>query len=137
MAGKIPRSPRSDLLDAQIGARIRARRLARKLSQTDLGKALGVTFQQIQKYEKGVNRVAGSRLVRLCSVLQVRPEQLLGNGTGIYTDDPDLLQLLGDSNMTKMLVELHRLPKSKRMALLEVLRTIARVIQAPAGGKGI
>ena len=58
-------------MDAYISARMRERRLALKMTQEDLGKALGVSFQQIQKYEKGVNRVSASRLYEICKVLNV------------------------------------------------------------------
>ena len=60
-----------DPKDAEIGRRIRARRLERGLSQTELGTRLGVTFQQVQKYEKGVNRVGAGRLQRVAEVLEV------------------------------------------------------------------
>src|SRR4051795_8296778 len=62
---------RGDPRDAEIGKRIRARRLERGLSQTELGQRLGVTFQQIQKYEKGANRVGAGRLQRIAEVLDV------------------------------------------------------------------
>jgi transcriptional regulator with XRE-family HTH domain len=57
--------------DFEIGRRIRALRLERGLSQTKLGTLVGVTFQQIQKYEKGTNRVASGRLQRLSNALNV------------------------------------------------------------------
>jgi len=60
-----------DARDAEIGRRIRALRLERGLSQTDLGNMLGVTFQQIQKYERGANRVAAGRLQRVAESLEV------------------------------------------------------------------
>jgi transcriptional regulator with XRE-family HTH domain len=60
-----------DARDGEIGRRMRALRLERGLSQTDLGKQLGVTFQQIQKYEKGANRVAAGRLQRVAEALGV------------------------------------------------------------------
>lgn len=60
-----------DPRDAEIGKRIRALRLERGLSQTELGNLLGVTFQQIQKYEKGANRVAAGRLQRVAEALEV------------------------------------------------------------------
>jgi transcriptional regulator with XRE-family HTH domain len=60
-----------DPRDAEIGRRIRALRLERGLSQTELGNLLGVTFQQIQKYEKGANRVAAGRLQRVAEALDV------------------------------------------------------------------
>jgi transcriptional regulator with XRE-family HTH domain len=65
-------SPRSaNSIDEYIGARMRERRDALNISQTDLGKKLGVSFQQIQKYEKGVNRVSAGRLFDICKVLNV------------------------------------------------------------------
>ena len=63
------KSPNS--VDRHVGARIRMRRLMLTLSQTQLGDALGLTFQQVQKYEKGTNRVGASRLQHIASILQV------------------------------------------------------------------
>jgi transcriptional regulator with XRE-family HTH domain len=60
-----------DPRDIEIGRRIRALRLERGLSQTELGNLLGITFQQIQKYEKGANRVAAGRLQRIAEALDV------------------------------------------------------------------
>jgi transcriptional regulator with XRE-family HTH domain len=60
-----------DPVDRHVGARIRMRRLMLKLSQIQLGDALGLTFQQVQKYEKGANRVGASRLQHIASILQV------------------------------------------------------------------
>lgn len=60
-----------DATDASVGERIRSQRLLRHLSQTELGKKVGITFQQIQKYEKGVNRVGAGRLQRIAEVLDV------------------------------------------------------------------
>jgi transcriptional regulator with XRE-family HTH domain len=57
--------------DRYVGARLRMRRLMLDKSQNDIAKALGLTFQQVQKYEKGANRISASRLQRLCGVLQV------------------------------------------------------------------
>lgn len=66
MARKSP-----DPVDRHVGARIRMRRLMLKCSQTKLADALGITFQQVQKYEKGTNRVGASRLQHIASILQV------------------------------------------------------------------
>jgi transcriptional regulator with XRE-family HTH domain len=55
--------------DVEVGQRIRARRMAQGMSQTELGNLLGVTFQQVQKYEKGVNRIAASRLFDIAGAL--------------------------------------------------------------------
>ena len=62
---------RSDPYDAEVGRRIRERRMARQMSQMDLAGRLGVTFQQVQKYEKGTNRVAAGRLNRIAHILNV------------------------------------------------------------------
>jgi transcriptional regulator with XRE-family HTH domain len=60
-------------IDRHVGARLRMQRLLRGFSQTKLGEALEVTFQQIQKYEKGANRIGASRLQQLARVLEVTP----------------------------------------------------------------
>ena len=58
-------------VDMYVGNRVRMRRLMLDLSQTRLADALGVTFQQVQKYEKGVNRISASRLQQMSQTLQV------------------------------------------------------------------
>jgi transcriptional regulator with XRE-family HTH domain len=60
-----------DPIDKHVGDRLRARRILLGLSQTSLGKAVGLTFQQIQKYERGKNRVSASALFRLSRALDV------------------------------------------------------------------
>jgi transcriptional regulator with XRE-family HTH domain len=66
---KSPKSPGS--VDEYIGARMRKGRLAFNMSQESLGDVLGVSFQQIQKYEKGANRVSAARLFEICEALEV------------------------------------------------------------------
>jgi transcriptional regulator with XRE-family HTH domain len=66
--------------DIAIGERIRARRNQVEMSQEELGGALGVSFQQIQKYEKGVNRLSSGRLIQLADVLQCSVTDLIGSG---------------------------------------------------------
>jgi transcriptional regulator with XRE-family HTH domain len=58
-------------IDKHVGARVRMRRLMLNMSQSEIADALGLTFQQIQKHEKGSNRISASRLHQMCSVLQV------------------------------------------------------------------
>ena len=57
--------------DKHVGARVRMRRLMLEMSQEKLGHALGLTFQQVQKYEKGTNRIGASRLQHISHILQV------------------------------------------------------------------
>ncbi|HWJ74892.1 MAG TPA: helix-turn-helix domain-containing protein [Kaistia sp.] len=58
-------------IDVHVGGRVRLRRMMQNMSQEKLGESLGITFQQIQKYEKGTNRIGASRLQNISSVLQV------------------------------------------------------------------
>src|SRR5579863_7523643 len=60
-------------IDKHVGARLRMRRVLVGMSQEKLGDALNITFQQIQKYEKGANRIGASRLQELARILQVPP----------------------------------------------------------------
>ena len=64
-------SKKPDLIDVEVGQRIRIQRLAAGLSQSELAERIGVTFQQIQKYEKGMNRVGAGRLTNIARVLNV------------------------------------------------------------------
>ncbi|MDE2029355.1 MAG: helix-turn-helix domain-containing protein [Alphaproteobacteria bacterium] len=65
------RSENPDPVDVHVGGRMRVRRNLVGLSQEQLGKALGLTFQQIQKYERGVNRMGSSRLFHISQILSV------------------------------------------------------------------
>src|SRR2546421_10269803 len=65
--GKPPAKRRATAEDVAIGQKLRALRLDRGLSQGDLGYLVGVTFQQLQKYEKGVNRISAGRPVRVAA----------------------------------------------------------------------
>ena len=67
--------------DVQVGYRVRAQRMAHGMSQEALGKALGVTFQQVQKYEKGTNRISAGGLMNIAKVLNVSVHTLIGEGT--------------------------------------------------------
>lgn len=84
-------------IDVEIGQAVRAIRTVRGVSQTTLGEALGITFQQIQKYESGRNRLSVSSLVRVCKVLQCSPMDIIG----AQFDQP--------SDMTSLSAEIGRL----------------------------
>jgi transcriptional regulator with XRE-family HTH domain len=75
------RSP--DPIDKQVGQAIRAHRLMAKMSQTDLADQVGVTFQQIQKYERGMNRVGAGRLSRIARVFNIDVAALFGSQTTV------------------------------------------------------
>ncbi|BAQ16962.1 helix-turn-helix domain-containing protein [Methyloceanibacter caenitepidi] len=71
MDGRRERPKKTGPVDGHVGRRIRLRRMQVGLSQTDLGDALGLTFQQIQKYENGANRIGAGRLVEIAAVLGI------------------------------------------------------------------
>src|SRR5215469_3719072 len=76
MAGRLqlPRKNTPNLTDQHVGARVRMRRKIVAMSQEKLGAALGLTFQQVQKYEKGATRISASRLQQMSDILQVPVE---------------------------------------------------------------
>jgi transcriptional regulator with XRE-family HTH domain len=94
---------RANAIDIHVGARIRMRRAILGMSQEKLGDALGVTFQQVQKYEKGTNRVGASRLQAIADTLKVAPafffEEAPGAGTApeITGEASDIQQFLATS----------------------------------------
>ena len=72
-------------VDKYVGSRVRMRRIMLGMSQEKLGEALGLTFQQIQKYEKGTNRVGASRIQQISEILQVPVSFLFEGSPGIST----------------------------------------------------
>src|SRR5262252_5819650 len=67
----LPRKKAPSPIDKHVGSRVRMRRIMLAMSQEKLGAALGLTFQQVQKYEKGTNRIGASRLQQISHILQV------------------------------------------------------------------
>lgn len=89
----MPRTKSEDIgpnpVDIYVGSKVKARRLILGLSQEELANAIGLTFQQVQKYERGTNRISVSRLVDICRVLKVSTEYFFdaaafgGNGAPV------------------------------------------------------
>jgi transcriptional regulator with XRE-family HTH domain len=75
-------------VDKYVGSRVRMRRIMLGMSQEKLGEALGLTFQQVQKYEKGTNRVGASRIQQISEILQV-PVSFLFEGGPTGTANAD------------------------------------------------
>ena len=82
-------------IDVQVGSRVRLRRTLLGLNQTQLGERLGLTFQQIQKYERGVNRISASRLYQMSHILDVPVSSFfddLDEGASAWSPDDILLK---------------------------------------------
>ena len=78
MAGKKPNP-----IDAHVGSRVRLRRMLLGMSQERLGESMGLTFQQVQKYEKGANRIGASRLFHISKILDVPVGVFFEEGLGM------------------------------------------------------
>ena len=85
-------------IDVHVGSRIRLRRTMLSMSQEKLGEALGITFQQIQKYEKGTNRVGASRLQNISSVLNVPASFFFEDAPGEMPSDQNGMAEANSSN---------------------------------------
>jgi transcriptional regulator with XRE-family HTH domain len=78
-------------VDKHVGSRVRMRRMMLTMSQEKLGDALGLTFQQVQKYEKGTNRIGASRLQQISQILQVSVSFFFEGAPNTHVD-PDGMQ---------------------------------------------
>lgn len=85
-------------IDIHVGSRIRLRRTMLGMSQEKLGESLGITFQQIQKYEKGTNRVGASRLQNISSILNVPVSFFFEDAPGDHSSTPGGLEEASSSN---------------------------------------
>ena len=74
----MPGSRKTDAYDREVGLRVRTLRISRRMSQSGLGDRLGITFQQIQKYESGSNRIGAGRLQRIAEIFEVPVAALFG-----------------------------------------------------------
>ena len=117
---EIRRKPKSGALDAVLGQRIRALRRERGLSQSALAGQVGMTFQQVQKYENGVNRISALTLVRLAEALSVSPTTLLNHLDGSTPASPA-------SETEQLMADFSRIRSPEvRSAILAVVAGLAR-----------
>ncbi|WP_024513686.1 helix-turn-helix transcriptional regulator [Bradyrhizobium sp. Tv2a-2] len=92
-----------DPLDAMVGAKIRVIRVSRGLSQSDLADQIGITFQQVQKYEKGANRVGASRLSQIATVLGISVGELFEQSRQRPGDSDSPFKLLVEPGAVRVL----------------------------------
>lgn len=119
--------PSTTAFDRRLGTRIRVLRLAARMSQSDLGQALGVTFQQVQKYEKGTNRVSASRLSQLAVALRVPLASLLEADAAL--DDVELAAAFGTPEGVRLALAFQRI---RDPALRQAIVTL---VQAAGGAE--
>jgi transcriptional regulator with XRE-family HTH domain len=98
----MPGSKKADSRDRAVAVRVRALRLARGMSQAELGGLIGVTFQQVQKYETGVNRIGAGRLQRIAEIFDVPLAALFGSPQLGRKGGADPLQALGTAGAARL-----------------------------------
>jgi transcriptional regulator with XRE-family HTH domain len=113
-------------VDGIVGRNIRVHRLVKGLTQEELGEKLGVTFQQIQKYEKGTNRVGSGRLYGIADILEVPVAAFFEGGeTKSKSRNSSPYDLLADPVSLRMVQAFSRISNSKaRRAVLALVETI-------------
>src|SRR5690349_8164079 len=114
-----------DPTDVAVGARIRLARKMRGRSQQALAGAIGVSFQQVQKYESGANRVSASMLARIAAELKVPVAGLFGAVEAAPQVDDDLAAILGEPGALKLLRGYSRLPRNCRAPLVSLVEALA------------
>ena len=109
-------------IDVEVGANLREYRIRAGLSQTDLGTKIGVTFQQIQKYEKGLNAIATARLPAICEVLNISPNDLYGSLYKKGKPREPAPQM--SSFAVKLALAIDGLSRGKRVAIAGLIQTL-------------
>jgi transcriptional regulator with XRE-family HTH domain len=107
-------------VDREVGARIRQARLVKGWSQTKLGDALGITFQQIQKYEKGINRVGAGRLQEIADHLDTTVTTLFGH----RTDGEEPAPLIDTLALRKLVMMIKSMTPRQQHALQKIAETL-------------
>ena len=115
-------------MDIALGAAVRIRRRTMGISQEALADQCGVSFQQIQKYENGANRISFSRLVQIARALKCRVVDLmdvLDSPDRETSGDLDMLTRMRTPGALELLAAYEKLPADSRSSLISFLRTLA------------
>jgi len=123
---KHKRARRADRRDAEVGRRVRSRRLECRLSQTELADEIGVVFQQVHKYENGTTRIGASRLEKISQKLGVPISFFFDNIDGTSTVAPrdpkkgkdSVFELVQTSGAVRIVKAFHRIQSPKVRAML-------------------
>jgi transcriptional regulator with XRE-family HTH domain len=121
-----------DPIDIEVGARIRVRRKYLSLSQSALAQALGLTFQQVQKYERGANRVSASMLVKIAAKLETTVGALVGEND-VDRHSHDVYQKLASPGALELLESYVKMPDPEaRRAVVTLIKVLAGGVKTPA-----
>ena len=132
MSTSVPKPRQTIEADRIVGLRITTLRKARGLSQTALGTAVGVTFQQVQKYEKGLNRVGAGRLSEIAHLLEVPVSAFFEEADGAtaqkQTEVVDFLRVHGAVDLLRAFATIE--DDQLRRKVLAIVRSVARTVSA-------
>jgi transcriptional regulator with XRE-family HTH domain len=111
-------------VDVIVGSRVRVARLQREMSQATLAQRLGISFQQVQKYERGSNRMSASTLVAIATLLGVSPGSLL---EGMEPGQAGALDVsaLGAPGVHDLVAAYAKLPEPQQRAMVRLVRSLA------------
>lgn len=136
-AGPLPKK-QANPVDGQVGTRVRLRRMLVGMSQERLGELLGLTFQQVQKYEKGVNRIGAGRLYQVAQILGVsisyfyegvveQSAQSIRNGE---SSTPPVMEFLSSGEGLQLTLAFMRIKDSKvRKRVIDLVKSLAEEIE--------
>jgi transcriptional regulator with XRE-family HTH domain len=136
----MPVSPKPpNPIDVHVGERIRRWRTERKISRITLGEAIGLTAQQIQKYEKGTHRIGASRLQQICAVLEIPVSFLfeaeLGPSPGESGMPQDIIDFMESPEGVRLVAAFSRITDPKvRRGIARLTGRIAEHVQAKLSG---
>ena len=118
-------------IDTVVGQRIKTRRQALKLTQTQLAEKIGVTFQQVQKYENGTNRVSAARLWNIAAVFEVPITFFFDSIDETLTEDGKT-DVFADRGAMELIDLYTRLTDAQKQAVLSFLRSVAETDSSAA-----
>ena len=111
----MPRAQAMSAQDRDIGNRIKLRRLGAGMTQMALAERMGISFQQVQKYEKGVNRVSSHRLRLLCDILNCTTDSIVSEVPVFCASDPDIIaETMSSREGQRMMAVFLRMPGEMR-----------------------
>lgn len=118
------------LVDVHVGGRVRMRRKALGLSQTQLADSVGITFQQLQKYERGTNRVSASKLYGMAVTLQTSVAWFFEGMPPLETDDGDrramaVRRFMATEEGVELASLVPQLPMAQRLQILALAKTLS------------
>ena len=123
-------------VDVHVGRKLKQIRTLRRLSQTDVARKLNLSFQQIQKYETGMNRVSASRLWDISEALSV-PVAFFFEGMDAVASQPDIVEadasgavpadILADKEALELVRSYYAIPENQRRRLFELARVLSDV----------